>query len=435
MVAAVAAVTATAVSAAFTVQLGRRAIASGPMRAAMRAWTIALGMFCAASAAMAVGTIGGWSEPLFRAFYLFGAVLNVVWLAHGSSLANAQRTVTSRVVAAVMVVTCLVLVRFAVDEPALYGPSLALGAVWAVAHLPSSPSWLARTETAVVWAWTVVAAWVVVSAAFVGPLPVDGLPEGRDLYEESVRGVAVAGNSFGSLVVIVGALASSAEQVWRWPGRRAGERLRDALAERAREGRGWVDAIADWVFVGRRGIDLAGRVRGNLLIALGVVVAALGGALSFLGDTTGHAVGLTLGVVIMYAGFRGAVAPTASAAAADARAGTPRAAAGVLADRLDTDPDRRPPRVVVYTRAGCGLCRAAEELALAEAKDVVLVDIDADPALQRRYNVRVPVVTVDDREVAEGHVTEGEIAAAVEHALAAGHRPGPAGFGGRERSP
>lgn len=416
MVAAVAAVTATAVSAAFAVQLGRRAVADGPTRPAMRAWTVALGMFCVASAAMAAGTIVGWSEELFRAFYLFGAVLNVVWLAHGSSLANAQRTVTSRVVAAVMLATCFVLIRFVVDEPALYGPSLALGFVWALAHLPSSPSWLRRLETAVVWTWTVLAVWVVLDAEFVSVLPVEGLPEGRGLFRESVRGVAVAGNSLGSVVVIVGALASSAEQVWRWPGRRAARVLRDSLGERARTA--WVDALADWVFAGRRGIDLAGRVRGNLLIALGVVVAALGGALSFLGDTAGHAVGLTIGVIIMYGGFRGAVAAPAAAAVADARAGNPRPAPGVPPDRLDPEPDRRPPRVVVYTRDGCGLCRTAEELAASEARDVVLVDIDADPVLQRRYHVRVPVVTVDGREVAEGHVAPGEIAAAVEHALA-----------------
>jgi hypothetical protein len=73
------------------------------------------------------------------------------------------------------------------------------------------------------------------------------------------------------------------------------------------------------------------------------------------------------------------------------------------------------PDVVVYTRQGCGLCRTAEEHAAAEvAPDHLrLVDVDGDEALTRRYHVRVPVVVVDGREVAEGRVAAGEIAAAV----------------------
>ena len=69
-------------------------------------------------------------------------------------------------------------------------------------------------------------------------------------------------------------------------------------------------------------------------------------------------------------------------------------------------------RVVrVYTREGCGLCRRAEALARAEAgrATVELVDVDADPDLQRAYNVRVPVVEVDGEVVAEAHVPPGTV--------------------------
>lgn len=79
---------------------------------------------------------------------------------------------------------------------------------------------------------------------------------------------------------------------------------------------------------------------------------------------------------------------------------------------------RRPRRrrtVVVYTRAGCGLCARAERLVAEEAAghDVRLVDVDADDGLQRTYNLRVPVVEVDGVEVAEGLVAAGEVRAAV----------------------
>lgn len=74
-----------------------------------------------------------------------------------------------------------------------------------------------------------------------------------------------------------------------------------------------------------------------------------------------------------------------------------------------------PPEVVVFTRRGCGLCRTAESHAAAEVDEthLRLVDVDEDPDLTRRYHIRVPVVTVDGVEVAEGQVAAGQIAGAV----------------------
>ena len=69
--------------------------------------------------------------------------------------------------------------------------------------------------------------------------------------------------------------------------------------------------------------------------------------------------------------------------------------------------------VVVYSRVGCGLCQRAEALvrSLAGPSDVVrVVDVDTDPDLHRRYTVRVPVVSVDGREVAELHITADDLA-------------------------
>ncbi|MEX1178705.1 MAG: glutaredoxin family protein [Nitriliruptor sp.] len=70
---------------------------------------------------------------------------------------------------------------------------------------------------------------------------------------------------------------------------------------------------------------------------------------------------------------------------------------------------------MVYTRAGCGLCRRAEQLVAREARrcEIRHVDIDSDPELQARYTVRVPVVTVDGQEVAELEVAPGEVRQAV----------------------
>lgn len=76
----------------------------------------------------------------------------------------------------------------------------------------------------------------------------------------------------------------------------------------------------------------------------------------------------------------------------------------------------QPRRVVtVFTRDGCGLCREAEAIVAREASghDVQRVDIDADDDLQRRYNIRVPVVAVDGTEIAEGRLEPGAVRAAL----------------------
>lgn len=75
-------------------------------------------------------------------------------------------------------------------------------------------------------------------------------------------------------------------------------------------------------------------------------------------------------------------------------------------------------RVVVYTRAGCGLCRAAEQaaadVATARGEEVAIVDVDTDPTLVSAHGARVPVVAVDGREVGELVVDAGTIARALD---------------------
>ena len=48
------------------------------------AWSVALALFAAGAASLWVGASTGWTLPAFRAFYLFGAVVNVPVLALGT---------------------------------------------------------------------------------------------------------------------------------------------------------------------------------------------------------------------------------------------------------------------------------------------------------------------------------------------------------------
>ena len=53
-------------------------------RAHQLAWAIGLAMFAAAAIAGAMARVGGATEIEYRVFYLFGAILNVAWLALGT---------------------------------------------------------------------------------------------------------------------------------------------------------------------------------------------------------------------------------------------------------------------------------------------------------------------------------------------------------------
>jgi hypothetical protein len=58
------------------------------------------------------------------------------------------------------------------------------------------------------------------------------------------------------------------------------------------------------------------------------------------------------------------------------------------------------PQWTVYTRPGCSLCeQMLEDLAAAlgvdEAARVLVVDIETDPELTRKYALRIPVLAAD----------------------------------------
>jgi hypothetical protein len=211
---------AAAASAAFAAAVLRQYAAR--RRPHQLAWGIALSMFAVASLALTAGVAAGWTPLSFKLYYLFGAVLNVPWLALGTVELLARPSVSRAYVAGLAVFT-------------------ALGVV-------------------------------LVALARVTPADLAGrLPEGKDFLPVAVRALAVLGNTVGTLVVVGGAVASG-------------------LALRSRR-------------------DLRPRFEGNLLIALGVLLAAGGGVFAFLASSDKLALGLALGASVMYLGFRRASAP------------------------------------------------------------------------------------------------------------------------------
>jgi hypothetical protein len=84
---------------------------------------------------------------------------------------------------------------------------------------------------------------------------------------------------------------------------------------------------------------------------------------------------------------------------------------------------RAPPRFVLYSRPGCGLCEemlsALAAMPDAQSFAVDVVDVDADHALKVRYGHKIPVLLFAGELVCHGHLDAAE----VDKALAYHRRP------------
>ena len=127
------------------------------------AWSAALAQFVVAACALAVGAGVGWDGPVFRTFYLFGAILNVPFLALGTVyLLWGARTG---------------------DRVAL---GLGLGGAFAVG--------------------------VIVSAPFTGPIPRHALVQGSVVFGVLPRVLAAVASAGGGFLILGGALWSIARR-------------------------------------------------------------------------------------------------------------------------------------------------------------------------------------------------------------------------------
>ncbi len=151
---------ATLVALAFTLALLDRWLAR--RRRHEGAWALSMAMFTIASAALWVGVADGWTSLSFRSFYLFGAILNVPWLALGT-------------------------------VELLGGPRWGVQCTRGLALLSAF------------------ATGVVLEADIRGPIAAQGLPSGRELFGPAPRILAAICSGVASLVVIGGALFSA----WR----------------------------------------------------------------------------------------------------------------------------------------------------------------------------------------------------------------------------
>ena len=71
------------------------------------------------------------------------------------------------------------------------------------------------------------------------------------------------------------------------------------------------------------------------------------------------------------------------------------------------------PQVVLYSRPGCHLCEdmkaIVDRIRRSVPFDLTVIDISNDEALEERYGVEIPVLTINGRQVARYRITEGEL--------------------------
>ena len=204
------------VSTIFAVQLLRRYVQR--KRLPQLAWGIAMVMYALASLAVAGGISGGWDPTLYRAFYLFGALLNVPYLALGSIGLVGKRAVSALAIAIV-----------------------AAASVYAIAEVASTS--------------------VVADA-----LATEQIPRGKDAWvDASIPRLASAYSIAGYVVVLLVAFASSTQ--------RARQRLG---AERVRANR-LIGLGVTIVAIGSTALTRIGRGSAfSVALALGVIVMYLG---------------------------------------------------------------------------------------------------------------------------------------------------------------
>ena len=205
------------------------------------AWGVSMAMFAVASFVVMYGTSQGWDATSYRVFYLFGAMLNVPWLALGSVALFNKRELTMVALVIVLVISIFGFFKVVSSHPceAITGPSGAKTCV-AATNVSAENRIFGRNN----------------------------IPSGSDVWhkDSSVRALAIWYSTI-AYVIVVGI---------------------SVLSSRPRKGV----------------VPPKERVRANLLISVGVTIVAIGStALVRYGRGAAFSITLAIGVTVMFVGF------------------------------------------------------------------------------------------------------------------------------------
>jgi len=237
-------------------------------------WTLGMVWYGIAAGTEFLGGASGWSEPLYRAWYLTGAVWVAGWLGLGTMYLLAKTRFGYGAAIAVLlagVFTFLTWRRYDYPDSGNWPYVYLLVAVVAAAAI-GVVTYRQGRWAHVAGALIVVGSLVSIPMVLLAPLaapgysldPATGIPNG-ELFPGYVRLLTPFFNITGGFALVFGALYSTA------------------------------------VAVRRR--DFTSRVPATILLAIGGFVPSLTGSLSRFGMTEAFFVGELLGVLFLFAGF------------------------------------------------------------------------------------------------------------------------------------
>jgi hypothetical protein len=266
-------------------------------------WALGLTWYALAAAAEFLGGANGWTEPIYRAWYLFGAFGVAAWLGLGTVFLL-RRTRFGYVVAVAILLSGLITLAGGSPIP------LAIAAAGAVAI--ALATWRRRELVAPVAGLLLVGgsaavAWLVLNASIAPPgFAIDTttlVPIGT-AFPESIRALSPLFNLPGAVALVGGALFSA----YIFMPKTRVLRVTTTIPVIGAIGRAlavvvnFVASIPAAIGASRRG-ELHSRVPATLLIALGGIFPSITSGLTRFDITWGHFLGELVGVALILAGF------------------------------------------------------------------------------------------------------------------------------------
>jgi hypothetical protein len=257
------------------------------------------------------GSAFGWSEPLYRAWYLIGAFYVAAFLGAGTVYLLA-RTRFGYFVAASLALAALITVAAGAKYDAPVSAGLAAAACAGLAAALALATAVRRELVAPILGASLALGSVVVAALVIGaPVaapgfaadPVTGVPVGEAM-PAALRPLTIPFNVGGALALVFGAVFSAYVYM---PKRKVlrGRRLPPIVSQAYGAVAIVVNFIASLplaVAALARG-DLHSRVPATLLIALGGFIPGITSGLNRFGVTWSFFLGELLGVLLIFAGF------------------------------------------------------------------------------------------------------------------------------------
>ncbi|CAN5158988.1 hypothetical protein BH23CHL9_BH23CHL9_08180 [soil metagenome] len=283
-------------------------------------WAIGLVWFGLGAGAELLGGLFGWNEALYRVWYLAGAVWTAAWLGLGSVYLLSRTRFGFAFAASLLLAglfTYLTQQRYAYPgagvTPVVYGAIAVVGAA-VIAYLSwrGSSAW-AHVAGGLLTVGTIVSAVMMVGIALPAPgYAIDtatGAPTG-ELFPGYLRLLTPFFNVTGAFALVLGAVYSAyvfmpkrrvltySLRADRSVGERIGSLLFAPLAITVNLIASLPSALAALV-AGR----LNSRVPSTLLIAAGGMVVSVTSGLGRFGETSAHAIGLLIGLLLIFLGF------------------------------------------------------------------------------------------------------------------------------------